>query len=141
MALQTMCGTMQSLATIAPLHTSAGGLIEALQGGGCADDIVPILEDLMSKLLPQAKSMRSVLERVTYPYEHAKGRMSLAQFVMPDVPTKGDLASIFNGCGQVLETGPALYVRLLGEMVWLTDSVETACGLPTLTGPAAPVNA
>ena len=141
MALQTMCGTMQSLATIASLHTSAGGLIEALQGGGRADDIVPILEDLMGKLLPQAKTVRSILERVTYPYEHAKGRMSLAQFVMPDVPTKGDLGSIFNACGQVLETGPALYVRLLGEMVWLTDSVETACGLPTLSGSAAPMTA
>jgi hypothetical protein len=51
---------------------------------------------------------------------------------MPDVPTQGDLASVYNGCGQVLETGPALYVRLLGEMVRLTDCVETACGLPTL---------
>jgi hypothetical protein len=60
MALQTMCGTMEALAGIAPLHTSAGGLIEALQGGGRADDIVPILEDLMGKLLPRAKTMRVV---------------------------------------------------------------------------------
>lgn len=132
MALQTMCGAMESLAAMAPLHASAGGLVEALQGGGRADDIVPILNDLLGKLLPRAKTMRAALERCSYPYEHAKGRISLAQFVMPDVPTQGDLASVFNACSQALETGPPLYVRLLGEMIRLTDLVEAACGLPTL---------
>jgi hypothetical protein len=136
-ALRTLSGTMASLLTLSPQQASLGALLEALQGGGRPDDVTTIIKDLMDRMLPRAKSVRTALEHCQYPYEHAKGRLSLSQYLMPEVPVKNDLGSIYNSCGQVLEAAPTLYVRLLGEIVHTAECVETACGLPPLPDPTA----
>jgi hypothetical protein len=120
---------MKSAAEIHPRHSALSVLIDALQGGGGSEDMGPVIQQLMEHLLPRAASVRNSLERQPYPYEHGKGKISLAQFLMPDVPLKDDLASVFNSCAQLLEQGPSLYVRLLGELVNLAGNVEKACGL------------
>lgn len=54
-------------------------------------------------------------ERCSYPYEHAKGRMSLAQFVMPHVPTQGDLASVFTRAARRWKRSPRFTFDCLGK--------------------------
>jgi hypothetical protein len=135
-ALRAVSGTMASLVALSPQHASLGSLLEALQGGAPPDDVTPIIRKLMDNMLPRAKSVRAALERCHYPYEHSKGRLTLSQYLMPEVPVKDDLGSLYNSCGQVLDSAPALYVRLLGEIACIAESVETACGIQPLAEPA-----
>jgi hypothetical protein len=128
-ALRGVADALKSAAEIHPRHSALRVLIDVLQSGGGSEDMEPVIQQLMDQQLPRAASVRNSLERQPYPYEHGKGKISLGQYLMPDVPLKGDLASVFNSCAQLLDQGPSLYVRLLGELVNLAENVEKVCGL------------
>lgn len=135
-ALRTLSGAMATLVTLGPQHASLGALFDALQSGSRPEEVSLIIRDLMDRMLPRAKTMRGSLERSYYPFEHAKGRVTLSQYVMPEVPVTDDLASIYNSIGQAMETAPTLYVRLLGEIVHTVERTEIACGLSSLAAAA-----
>jgi Zn-dependent protease with chaperone function len=129
-ALQALSAQMPTLASLYPRHATLGGMIEALQNGkGDQSDLIDVVRDLMRKVQPAAATVRKALAHTAYPYDHAKGPMSLAQYLMADAPIADDLGSIYNTLGQALELAPALYVRLLGQLVSVATAVENACGL------------
>jgi Zn-dependent protease with chaperone function len=138
-ALQALSDQMQSLTVVGPLYASLGVLVEALQSGARAEGAGLVFKDLMDRACLRLKAVRSSLERTDYPYEHARGQMPLARYLMPDPPIAGDLGSIGACAASLLDVGPPLYRRLLGDLVRVAEAVEGACGLPPIDAPPAPV--
>jgi hypothetical protein len=136
-ALQTLCQQMAVLAKIYPRHASMGMLVEALQSGGANDKLASIIRDHMNWLVGPAKQMRAAFARTNYPYDHAKGTLTLAQYLMVEMPMPDDLASIYNSLSQALDLAPSLYVRALGQLVDVAVAAETACGFPAPPQPTA----
>jgi predicted Zn finger-like uncharacterized protein len=135
--LRILSEQLVRLASLQRLHAALGLMLQGLEAKGSPDDIVPVIQDLMRRIFPIVKGIRAALERANYPYEHAEGQMTLARFLVPDVPINDDLASIYNSCGQALENMPQLYVRVFGQMVDAAEAVEAACGMPRAEAPKA----
>jgi hypothetical protein len=133
--LRILSEQLIQLASLQRLHTALGLMLQALEAKGDADDIVPIIQDLMRRIHPPIKQIRAALERGNYPYEHAEGKISLARYLVPEVPMTDDLASIYNSSGQALENIPQLYVRVFGQVVEAAEAVEAACGMPRMEAP------
>ncbi|HYF54363.1 MAG TPA: M48 family metalloprotease [Salinarimonas sp.] len=75
------------------------------------------------------------LKPVPYPFEHAAGPMSVADYILPQMPHPFDLKGVFQSCERVVEATNLLYFRLLGQLVTAAQQVEEAVGLAKLPVP------
>lgn len=127
--LQLLCDPMKTLASIYPSFTALCALVRRWQAAGDHDDISPVAVSEMRKLQPTVKSLRATLSRGVYPFSDASSSISLAQYLMPEVPLTDDLGSLLTALNQVFELAPNLYARLLGRLVDVTLAVEEICGV------------
>jgi hypothetical protein len=77
-------------------------------------------------------SVLLALEPVPYPFEHAKGAVSLAAFVSDDMPPDEFELSAFLQAGHVLSRLSDLHARVHGRLAILVEDVERAVGLTPL---------
>ncbi len=61
---------------------------------------------------------------VNYPFEHALGELSLAEYVQPDDAKGTDNEIVRQNCSVLLGKMISLYVRTLGRLVSIAREVE-----------------
>ena len=104
-------------------------LVQQLIANNQDDHVGTAVQNLMRELFPPVQRVRSAFQNFKYPYDHADRNMSLSNFLVPEVPVKDDLASLFHASNQLVDSAPILYERLLGDIVLIASAVETAIGL------------
>jgi Zn-dependent protease with chaperone function len=110
------------------LLSQAGPTIEP---GPLQDEVVA----LWRSLLHMGRAFREELSDVEYPYDHAHGSKSLADFLIESVPELGpDVGPVVAGAGHRLGQ---LYFRIWSDLVSLAIEIERQLSLP----PAEPIPA
>ena len=69
------------------------------------------------------------LERLDYPFEHARGNITLNQHVFNKNPGELELSEVYNEVTEVGNKLTSLYARCLGQMTYIADLVEKSLGL------------
>jgi hypothetical protein len=95
----------------------------------------------MHRVIKQIKLVCSSLGDVRYPFDHARGDISLSDFALDRSLDPDDLGGIYEAGDEVLDKLPMLYVRMLGALVYAAEQVECALGLPALPEPEPPPEA
>lgn len=72
------------------------------------------------------QDLRRILQEHRYPFEHADGKISLAQYVIPERPHLRDIGGLHEAVEECLENMERLYVRCLGELALIAEKVEAA---------------
>ena len=67
-----------------------------------------------------------------YPFEHAKGEITLAEFAVPTVPEANDIGELLEASDRAMDHLTTVYIRLLGRLAVIVERVETFLGLPVL---------
>lgn len=67
-----------------------------------------------------------------YPFEHAKGEISMAEFAIPTIPNIDEIGELLEASGRAYDHLANLYGRLLGRLALIVERVETFLGLPLL---------
>ena len=80
-------------------------------------------------------SFRGKLAALDYPYSHAQGRISLANFALKAVPPADNPAAVYEAAGCLIESTSRLRARLMGHLCAMAEQVESALGLPPLEEP------
>jgi Zn-dependent protease with chaperone function len=92
-----------------------------------------VIADRLETLQEQLKELHRELRNEPYPFEHAREEINLAQVIIPNMPTTGDLGGFIAAALYAWDRLLEIYARLLGRMAWMAEKVEEALGMPVLT--------
>ena len=95
---------------------------------GAAGNDVPLSESLVRSAVERVQHHFPVFPNLTpslsYPFQHAKGSISISQYLMPQVPATGDLEAIMLAGSTISDNLGYLLSRCLCRLAWLAESVE-----------------
>jgi hypothetical protein len=86
----------------------------------------------------QLSDLFAAMQAAVYAFDHADGPMSLAQYMIGAMPAKNDLGGLYQAGVNLLQSAPALYVRLVARLAAVAENMETAIELPKLPMPVRP---
>lgn len=72
---------------------------------------------------------------VAYPFDHAKGSISLGDYLLKSLPVENDLGGIYEASEELLATVYDLYARLVGRLTEIAEKVEKLVGLEPFPDP------
>lgn len=111
-------------------------LCNNLEGNSENEKLIEQIRFHMEHVRNQAGRIQQALSNAAYPFDHAHGQISLAQYVLSEFPGPEDLGGIYGAGDEVLDKCMTLYVRLVGTLSHAAEQVETAIGLPQLAAPS-----
>ena len=80
-------------------------------------------------------SLHGKLASESYPFDHAKGEITMAQFVFDTTPSADDIGGVWQASEIMVDQLFIVDIRLVGRMAYIAEQVETAIGLPLLPDP------
>jgi len=97
---------------------------------------------LVEKIIQNAERLHGQLTEISkalgaerYPFDHAKGDITLKEFAIPEIPSQRDIGAVMHASGEAFAKLAPLYTRLLGRLALAAEMAETALGLPLLRDP------
>jgi len=79
--------------------------------------------------------IRVELFNTSYPFQHAKGKISVADFALAKVPDGEQPFEVVRSANEMLEKLIGLYFRVMAHLAVCAEKVEEALGLPPLPEP------
>jgi len=137
-ALKLVADQLRHLLGLRNEFVAAARLLGNVQGNEGNETLIAAIRGKMVSLRAQVDGVRQPLQRVRYPFDHAKGDISIGDCLVERIPAQEDLGGIMSACESLLETLPGLYVRLVGRLVMLAEEIEGLLGLPRLPEPPPP---
>lgn len=135
---------LKALNNVAPLllqlrneHAAFGILLANLQGNEENKHLIKGVWESMEAIHGRLVSLHRQFREIPYPLDHAKGKISIGEYMLAEIPLADDPGAIFDAARATLEALPPLYVRLVARLAEVAEEVETALGLKPLPEPAA----
>ncbi len=101
-----------------------------------------VLDDLAGRMREMVGRVGRCVRGVPYPFAHARGAITLDQFVEPDAaPSQEETEALFTGCLTCLDRLYPLYEEVLGRLAQIAAQVEESLApetTPGKDGPGAP---
>ena len=134
-AYSAMGNQVETLFKVACLHGVSVALVGHLPGNESNSSLIDAIGGLAKQVFPSIKLLHSSWSRCPYPYDHVEQQITLGKYLIPELPISDDIGSILRSCDHAVEASLPLYVRLLGDLAFIAESVETAVGFPQLPDP------
>jgi hypothetical protein len=93
------------------------------------------LQNAMKRLRGKMKQIREQLGEVDYPFEHAKGKISLAAYALKRMPRSDDLGDIAEACEGLVGAVLNLRYRIFSKLVGFAVAAEGAHRIEALPKP------
>ncbi len=97
------------------------------------------LSALLQRLKDESKTGMELLHRnlsdLVYPFEHAAGLLSVADFLLPVLPAAHDRDAVMQAAAMLVESFQRLYHRALGRLLLLAERAERLLGFAPLPLP------
>jgi Zn-dependent protease with chaperone function len=81
------------------------------------------------------EKLRDALSATPYPFEHAGGTISVAEYAVRQIPEVSRVGEVFFFAGEMLDKLLTLYFRLMARIAVTAEAIEAAVGLPRLPDP------
>lgn len=112
-----------------------GVLLSRLDGKTIPPAVVTAIRARMARLAESLTTVHEGLARHQYPFEHAKGEMSLATFIYEHAPDPENPGQLYEAAEILGGTIYRLYGRVFGRLCEIAEEVERLIGLPPLPEP------
>ena len=109
--------------------------LQRLEGNEDNEMLLGNLAEYSEELFDLIGKLTLALEQIPYPFEHAEGSVSCAQFVGASLPERGDVLSIARVASQTYSEVHQLYSRVMGGLAFIAEQSEAAVGLEPLPHP------
>lgn len=80
-------------------------------------------------------SLRDMLASLDYPFEHAEGTISVADYALPEIPEPEQFGQVLVDSSTMIHKLTFLYFRIMAHLAVTAEKVEAAIGLPRLPHP------
>ena len=98
------------------------------------------IESMPGAFHESLSSIRSALARTPYPFDHASGKISVADYALAELPPMDDLSALYDAAEVMLGNLFTLQRRLLARLATAAEPIEAAAGLPAAAPAAAAQN-
>lgn len=133
--LQAVCAHAREALALRQAQAELAVLCGKIDKNRDSPGLMRKISDQIDRVYAALADLRQPLSTVMYPYDHARGAMTVNIYLLRDMPVPNDLGALFSAAEQVLEKYVSLYLRLLGSLALIAEKVETAFGLPQLAEP------
>lgn len=116
-------------------HLGLATLASQLEAHGKDESLISGLIKRMGEVHRLVLELRSDCEAVAYPFDHAKGSISVGDYVLKALPVENDLGSIYEAGEEILGSVYDLYARLVGRLTEIAEKIEKLVGLDPLPEP------
>lgn len=107
-------------------------LLAHVEGNENNEQLIGSVRSRAMEIERKLRAIRDKLGDVPYPFDHAKGTVSLREFAAPRAPSSEDLDALIPAAEEALTKLFPLYFRILGRLALAAEKVEIAIGLPVL---------
>ena len=132
---------LEVLAPALPLLQDLGGKLSLWQmllvsRGHQADpaSVDAVIDELAGELRGLVGQVSRGVTGVSYPFPHARGAITLDQFVEPDAPSHDEREALLNECLACLDRLFPLYEEVLGRLAQIASRVEETLAPETARG-------
>lgn len=132
---QTM---MQALPSLVALNEDVNGFFWLLNTGIGPEDSEEFAERVIGKLDQvkyQVQDIRHITRDEKFPFEHARGSVTIAKFIFDDSPGIKEIGDALVTAEMVIDRTASLYYRLMEELSGIATEIESTFGLPPLPIP------
>ncbi|MEZ6033393.1 MAG: M48 family metalloprotease [Planctomycetaceae bacterium] len=126
------------LLTIRDAQIMLGKLLTHLSGHNDNQQLVTHIRQDMRELYEQIEHLRSCFEGLAYPFDHARADISVADFLLKELPDAENPVSLYEAADEIGHALPPLQARIIGRLCQIVECVETHYGLPMLEDPPEP---
>ncbi len=84
-----------------------------------------VLSEITNELQPIVDGIQERLAKFSYPFSHARGALTVAEYARSEKPSEHPLQRIFYDCDAHVDRLFALHYRLVGQVLALADAAET----------------
>jgi hypothetical protein len=109
-------------------------ILNRFQGHERDEKLLAALNRHIGLLADRLVRLRGQLVPGAYPFDHARGEMTLGAYLIPEMQ-RDDPGAVFNAAGALGHKWPILYGRCLSSLALVAETVEAACGLAPLPDP------
>jgi Zn-dependent protease with chaperone function len=131
-ALRSLNETAHLLLQLRNEHAALGILGGNLEGNEENEHLIGAIRKKMDAVSKTVEELRRRLKTVLYPLDHAKGKISVGEYMLSELPPADHLGAVFDAGGTALETLSTLYVRLFARLAEIAEEVEEVLGLERL---------
>ncbi|MBT4865686.1 MAG: M48 family metalloprotease, partial [Planctomycetaceae bacterium] len=134
-SLQAVNSHIDGLTKLRNDQASMGMLFQNLEGNEENERLIDAIRRRMEAIDNDIRKIRRPLNSVDYPFDHAKGEISIAKFALPDLPDSEVPGEIYEAADALINSIYRLAARLTGRLCVLAEQVETLLGLEPLPEP------
>lgn len=106
--------------------------IRLLSSHGQPDSAGATAMGCVRELADIIRETRLTIENAEYPFEHAEGKATMAQYVTDLSPSAQDPGEVLEVCDQLLDNLETLHFRVVGRLLFIARAVERVLGIPAM---------
>ncbi len=134
-ANRLLAGQLPSATELFNQHAVMQICLQLLDDNSDNEKAANLLRKTASDVVQLVRGLHTNLSREKYPFDHAKGSITIADYVLAKLPDNDNLGAYFEASETMSSTLLRLYARTLGALCLMAERVETAVGLPPLPEP------
>ena len=115
-----------------------GKLLSILSDNNDNEKLIDHIRQSMQALFEHITELRSSFESLPYPFDHARADISVADFLLKEIPDHENPGALYEAADAIGNALPPLQARVLGRLCQIAECVETYFGLPQLEDPPEP---
>lgn len=119
-------------------HAGLAAAVSRIQGNRNIERLESLARARISDALQFVRVARDCVQGLDYPFPHASGRISIAQFLLTHVPSDHDPGRAMDAWMKFMENFEALHGRVTGRLAYIADRVEKTLDEIALSRAAGP---
>jgi DNA-binding transcriptional MerR regulator len=112
-----------------------GKLLSILSDNNDNEKLIHTIRESMQTLSEHIEDLRGSFENLAYPFDHARADISVADFLLKEIPDQGNPVALYEAANSIGNALPPLQARVLGRLCQIAECVEAHFDLPLLEDP------
>ncbi len=123
---------LPSALTLFNQHAMMQMCLQLLDANSENETAAKLLRKTATEVVQIVRGLHASLNHQSYPFDHARGEISIADYILAELPDHENLGAYFEASETMSTTLARLYSRTLGGLCLIAEQVEKAVGLPPL---------